>query len=164
MRDDSPRCAKSELRAKIYERGGAPRGPRTPDLLVRRGKSSYAATGSILQEPTKSTKSGKRFRLVVENSSRTMTLTIFLRPLLCLVRLGYQNSSCLLLALFLGNLNRLFRLLWFWNRLLIHLRSWFCARDGCGYGRGGFVVKHRWFPFRRLAVRCLRIPVSVVVR
>jgi len=62
---------------------------------------------------------------------------------------GYQNSSgCLGLALILGDFNRLFRLLWFWNRLLIHLRSWFCARDGLGYRRGGFVVKHyRWFPF-----------------
>ena len=60
---------------------------------------------------------------------------------------GYQNSSCLVLALLLGDLNRLFRLLWFWNRLLIHLRSGFCARFGFGYLRGGFVVKHRWFPF-----------------
>jgi len=60
---------------------------------------------------------------------------------------GYQNSSCLVLALLLGDLNRLFRLLWFWNRLLIHLRSGFCARFGFGYRRGGFVVKHRWFPF-----------------
>jgi hypothetical protein len=60
---------------------------------------------------------------------------------------GYQNSSCLVLALLLADLNRLFRLLWFWNRLLIHLRSGFCAPFGFGYRRGGFVVKHRWFPF-----------------
>ena len=66
-------------------------------------------------------------------------------------RLFYQNSSCLTLALLLRGLNRLFRLLWFWSRLLSHLRSWlwFCARDrfGCSSGGFGFVVEHRWFPF-----------------
>src|SRR5215469_4703733 len=66
---------------------------------------------------------------------------------------SYQNSTRLGLALLLGlhlglhlgDLNRLFRLLWFWNRLLSHLRSWFCARDGFGYRRGIIVVKHFGF-------------------
>jgi hypothetical protein len=60
------------------EINGAPGEIRTPDPLVRRGKLRYTPTHAVQQEPMKSARKAKSFRLVSDgfvHRSRTITRT-----------------------------------------------------------------------------------------